>query len=833
VSPAQFPKDTSVTAPITNSGTSANPQIGLDTSGLITGSKSSSTNQTVSGKLGVSQSGQNHALTASLTSTSGSDITALNVVSSNPDSSAVWISGKEYGHGTLKVSHVQPDGSDANASAVSINLTPNYDYQAVVGTASFASGTNSVSFTPSSGVPTVGQAFRGTGVVSTSTISAVSGSGPYTLTLSSATTGASDGGSYRSYTPTAVQGIYLDTYKSANGSDETSSGTTGTLLNLKNAGSQKLVLDSNGQLQLPQTSSTGGIRFGAGSTASSVYQSSSNILAVNNSALYARPNGTTLAAANETPALFTSAADNGVGPTKSPFTLNSKGKLEWGAEVAAADSPPATQKDVNLYRNAVGELKTDASLTVAGTVAPANLVVQPASNSTTSSLFKASDGATVLGIDTTNKVLTTSTQATTSGTALSSNNKLVDKAALTPAYISPSNVGEWVGLRRVVQSPLESGATNAGVSVLPPVLATTSVANNVVAGTVGTDPPSGRMSASWVYVPATINVQHVRFAYVTALPIDIQDVRVGIWNANSLTNYATSSNLVNATNAGLSGNTPAMDNSRFQTATGVSVYNAQSSAGTSLDVVCTNGRPVVNMQAINVTATNTATVTASTSITLSSVANLYVGQTVSGTGISGTPTITAINTGTRTITVSAAQTLSGTGVTLTFSTAGLATGNTIINVVALSGVTNGYTLTFANATTAALAAGVPLNLSPNKIIDTRRQLGAFANFSTTALSTVNPAFASPVSLTAGWWLVGVWNGGAAVAATPTLAASANQVFGIGVPMVDPNGPTSSGASIFKTGLAYADTRTLTSSVLPSFTSSASLTASTLYLDLTA
>ena len=430
MSPAQFPKDTSVTAPITNSGTSANPQIGLDTSGLITGSKSSSTNQTVSGKLGVSQSGQNHALTASLTSTSGSDITALNVVSSNPDSSAVWISGKEYGHGTLKVSHVQPDGSDANASAVSINLTPNYDYQAVVGTASFASGTNSVSFTPSSGVPTVGQAFRGTGVVSTSTISAVSGSGPYTLTLSSATTGASGGGSYRSYTPTAVQGIYLDTYKSANGSDETSSGTTGTLLNLKNAGSQKLVLDSNGQLQLPQTSSTGGIRFGAGSTASSVYQSSSNILTVNNSALYARPNGTTLAAANETPALFTSAADNGVGPTKSPFTLNSKGKLEWGAEVAAADSPPATQKDVNLYRNAVGELKTDASLTVAGTVAPANLVVQPASNSTTSSLFKASDGATVLGIDTTNKVLTTSTQATTSGTALSSTNKLVDSQAV-------------------------------------------------------------------------------------------------------------------------------------------------------------------------------------------------------------------------------------------------------------------------------------------------------------------------------------------------------------------------------------------------------------------
>jgi hypothetical protein len=341
------------------------------------------------------------------------------------------------------------------------------------------------------------------------------------------------------------------------------------------------------------------------------------------------------------------------------------------------------------------------------------------------------------------------------------------------------------------------------------------------------------MSASWVYVPATINVQHVRFAYVTALPIDIQDVRVGIWNASSLTNYATSSNLVNATNAGLSGNTPAIDNSRFQTVAGVSVYNAQSVPSQNLDVVCTNGRPVMNMQAINVTATNTATVTASTSITLSSVANLYVGQTVSGTGISGTPTITAINTGTSTITVSAAQTLSGTGVTLTFSTAGLATGNTIINVVALSGVTNGYTLTFANATTAALAAGVPLNLSPNKLIDTRRQLGAFANFLVGALPTVNPAFASPVILTAGWWLVGVWNGGAAVAATPTLASSPVQAFSIGLPMVDPNGPTSPGANIFKTGSFYSDTRTLSSNALPAFTASASLTGATLYLDLTA
>lgn len=360
-----------VNAPITNTGDSSNANLGLNTSGLVTAStKASSTDQTVSGRLRVSQSGQNHALSTTLSATSGEDITALNVVSTNPDSSAVWVTGREYGHGTIKVSHVQPDGgSDANAAALSINLSPNYDYQKVTGTASFSSGTTSVSFTPASGVPTVGQAFRGTGVPSTATITGRTGSGPYTLTLSAQTTSASDANEYLSYTPTAVQGIYLDTYKTTPGvGDETSSGTTGALLNLKNAGSQKLVLTKDGQAQLPQTGSTGGVRFGSGGTASNLYQSSSNILIVQNSSLYTRPNGTTLAGGTEAPALFTSAADNGVGPTRSPFTVGSKGKLEWGAEVAAGGTIPSDQKDVNLYRNSAGELKTDSGLTVAGNV---------------------------------------------------------------------------------------------------------------------------------------------------------------------------------------------------------------------------------------------------------------------------------------------------------------------------------------------------------------------------------------------------------------------------------------------------------------------------------
>jgi len=425
------------------------------------------------------------------------------------------------------------------------------------------------------------------------------------------------------------------------------------------------------------------------------------------------------------------------------------------------------------------------------------------------------------------KIVSAST--TVSGNAITTSNKVVDESSVAPAYVTPHEVGEWIGLRRVVQSPLESGASNPGVSVMHPFFATASVGSNVVAGTAT---PSGRVTASWVYVPATINVQHVRFAYVTALPVDIQDVRVGIWNASTLTNLATSSSLVNSSNAGVGTNTPATDNSRFQTASGVSVQAAQSAAGTSLDVVCTNGRPVVGMQQVNVTATNTGTVTGLTTFQLSSVANLYVGQTMSGTGVAGGTVIQSINTATREITVNNSTTLSGT-VTLTFNTNGLLSGTTVTNVVPKTGVTNGYTLTLSASTTFAIAAGIPLNLSPNRIIDTRRQVYSFGNMTQYALPTPNPAFASPVTLAAGWWLVGVWNGGAAVGAVPTLASSPQQSFTNGIFMGDPNGPTGSSQNIFKVGLAYSDSTTLSSSSLPTFSNTAALTAATLYLDLTA
>ncbi|WP_306320989.1 MULTISPECIES: hypothetical protein [unclassified Streptomyces] len=48
---------------------------------------------------------------------------ALNVDSTNPDNSAMYLSGTEKDRGTLKVTHSgYPDGSDAGAAAVSIDL---------------------------------------------------------------------------------------------------------------------------------------------------------------------------------------------------------------------------------------------------------------------------------------------------------------------------------------------------------------------------------------------------------------------------------------------------------------------------------------------------------------------------------------------------------------------------------------------------------------------------------------------------------------------------------------------------------------------------------------
>lgn len=55
--------------------------------------------------------------------TTGTTNTALNVVSDNQEMSAMWLSGIESGTGTLKITHRKSTASDANAAAISIDLT--------------------------------------------------------------------------------------------------------------------------------------------------------------------------------------------------------------------------------------------------------------------------------------------------------------------------------------------------------------------------------------------------------------------------------------------------------------------------------------------------------------------------------------------------------------------------------------------------------------------------------------------------------------------------------------------------------------------------------------
>ncbi|MCZ2109489.1 MAG: hypothetical protein LC118_07970 [Dehalococcoidia bacterium] len=64
-----------------------------------------------------------HVLTVNLTGTGNANVAALNVVSANEANSAMWLTGHETNRGTLKIAHVgKGDGSDANASAISIDL---------------------------------------------------------------------------------------------------------------------------------------------------------------------------------------------------------------------------------------------------------------------------------------------------------------------------------------------------------------------------------------------------------------------------------------------------------------------------------------------------------------------------------------------------------------------------------------------------------------------------------------------------------------------------------------------------------------------------------------
>ena len=66
-----------------------------------------------------------HVAVLNLAADGGTNNASLNVVSANTAFSACEVSGHETGHGTLKISHVNPGpnpASDANAAAISIDL---------------------------------------------------------------------------------------------------------------------------------------------------------------------------------------------------------------------------------------------------------------------------------------------------------------------------------------------------------------------------------------------------------------------------------------------------------------------------------------------------------------------------------------------------------------------------------------------------------------------------------------------------------------------------------------------------------------------------------------
>ncbi|MEV0092227.1 hyaluronoglucosaminidase [Streptomyces sp. NPDC050738] len=63
-----------------------------------------------------------HAVTIYQAGTSGQGV-ALNVISDNPQTSAIYLTGHEIDRGTLKIAHVgRADGADKGASALSIDL---------------------------------------------------------------------------------------------------------------------------------------------------------------------------------------------------------------------------------------------------------------------------------------------------------------------------------------------------------------------------------------------------------------------------------------------------------------------------------------------------------------------------------------------------------------------------------------------------------------------------------------------------------------------------------------------------------------------------------------
>ena len=526
----------------------------------------------VNGAVQVYQATAAHALTSTL-ATSGADITALNVASTNELSSAMWLTGQEQSWGTFKVAHKQPPSgaSDANAAAISINLMSD-------------------------------QTRHDTNPLDT----------------------------------TAAMGIYMDTYQS---DQVTKYPTTGNLLNLKNGGVQRLVLNADGQLQLPATASLGGIVIGGDV---SLWRSSTKVLR-SDSTLY-------LQNANADSTVFYVSQVSGLGSIAGPFAIKNSGKLEWGPGLTSTST-----RDTFLYRDAANSLKTEGSLT-ASTIVASKATVTVTASDPTDVVNKSYVDTIATGINA-HDAVRGATTAALAGTYTSVSSGLND-------YIQASANGAWdvdgiaatpytwvVGDRILVKN---------GITATPTA---TSPANGIYTLAV-----VGSSTAPWKLVRATDNDQPPELG-----PGDFTYVLNGTVNAR-YTYIITSTSIANVGTDSISWS--ALANGNF----GAIVAVNQGGTGTS--TTPTAGQLLIGNSS---NGYNLSALTQGTGVTITSASgSITVGLTSTGTqGVYGSqsqiPQITTNQFGqvtgvaTQSVQISAGQ-VTNTAVTLTTAHSGDVTG---------------------------------------------------------------------------------------------------------------------------------------------------------------
>lgn len=158
-------------------------------------------------------------------------------------------------------------------------------------------------------------------------------------------------------TGTAAQGIFFDAEDG---------GTTGDLLNFKNAGSSRLVLNSAGQLQLPVQGSTGGLFVGGDCN---FFRSAANT--------WRSDDQLQLVAATAGTVTYVSTVS---GSSPANYAMYADGKQEWGSGSAT--------RDVTYARTAANTMTLTGNIVVTGTITHASAVsATPAAITVTASPF--------------------------------------------------------------------------------------------------------------------------------------------------------------------------------------------------------------------------------------------------------------------------------------------------------------------------------------------------------------------------------------------------------------------------------------------------------------